>query len=62
MASFDVRTIYADDYLWFDGFETIRITSKNPDRTRIATVKAVREPETDPEIGSGNFGSEQAHS
>ena len=56
--AFNVRTVYANDYQWFDGFETIRITSQNPDRTRIATVKAVREPESDPEIGGGDFGSE----
>jgi hypothetical protein len=55
--AFNVRTAYANDYQWFDGYETIRVTSKNPDRTRIATVKAVREPETDPEISGTNFGA-----
>jgi hypothetical protein len=58
--AYNVRTVFSNDYLWFDGFETIRITSKNPDRTRIATVKAVRDSEFDPQITTGDIGTEHA--
>jgi hypothetical protein len=56
--SFAVATAYIDDYQWFDDYEEVSVTYRNPNGGTISPVPALRYPITQTQIDTSDLGIE----